>query len=71
MYQQDNTLNGHKLTITIHRKVNKKAVEMCDEHEREGLKAIGDDLINQFESLKTAERKRQKRRRRAKHAPSS
>ena len=46
--------------------VNQKAVEKCGECEKEGLKAICDDLRKQLQSLQTAERNIQKRQRRAK-----
>ena len=44
-------------------------MEKGDEHEKEGLKAIRDDLRKQLQSLGAAERNRQKRRRRAKARP--
>ena len=44
----------------------RKQWKECAEHEKEGLKAIRDDLRKQLHSLRTAERNRQKRRRRAK-----
>ena len=44
----------------------KKQWKKGDEHEKEGLKAIRDDLRKQLQSLRAAERNRQKRRRRAK-----
>ena len=47
-------------------KAVRKQWKQCAEHEKEHIKAIRDDVIKQLEILRTAERNRQMRQRRAK-----